>query len=84
MNEEEMDEDYNPQRPEDIDGERDELVYEFEEGDEDEIDYSGSEDEDREEVNVERGFNFLSEISILIDYNVISQYMLILRDKDYE
>ena len=45
-NEEDMDGDYNPNKPEDIEGRVDELVYAFEGDDEDEIEYSGSEDED--------------------------------------
>jgi hypothetical protein len=84
-NEEDMDADYNPQKPEEIDQRVDELVYEFEE-DEDEAGmyYSGSEDDDAEEVNVERNFIFVSEISTFVDYNVVSKYMLLLKDKDYE
>lgn len=50
-NQEDMDEDYNPGKPEDIDARQNEIVYEFED---DEIDYSGSEEEDGVEVNVER------------------------------
>ena len=79
-----MDEDYNPKKPEDINGKTDEVVYAFEDEGDDDIEYSGSEDEDGIEVNAERQFNFVSEISVLVDYNVISQYMIILRDKDYE
>jgi len=33
---------------------------------------------------VERKFNFKAEISLLIDYTIISKYMIVLRDKDYK
>lgn len=40
-------------------------------------------DDDHEEKYVERQFNFVSEISIFVDYAVISKYLLVIRDKDY-
>jgi len=42
------------------------------------------EESDDEETNVERQFNFVSEISIFVDYTVISKYLLIIKDKHYE
>jgi hypothetical protein len=32
-------------------------------------------DSDEEEANVERQFNFVSELSVLVDYNVIDKYI---------
>jgi hypothetical protein len=40
-------------------------------------------DDDHEEKFVERQFNFVSEISIFVDYAVISKYLLVIKDKDY-
>jgi len=40
-------------------------------------------DDDHEEKFVERSFNFVSEISIFVDYAIISKYLYIIRDKDY-
>jgi hypothetical protein len=41
-------------------------------------------DDDVEEKFVERQFNFVSEISIFVDYQVISKYLMIVKDKDYK
>jgi hypothetical protein len=41
-------------------------------------------DDEHEEKFVERQFNFISEISIFVDYSVISKYLMIVRDKDYK
>ena len=51
------------------------------------MDDDDSLDEDsanEEEKFVERSFNFVSEISIFVDYDVISKYLYIVRDKDYK
>lgn len=42
------------------------------------------ESDDHEERFVERTFNFVSEISIFVDYTVVSKYLLVIRDKDYK
>mmetsp|Transcript_4815 Transcript_4815/g.7249 ORF Transcript_4815/g.7249 Transcript_4815/m.7249 type:complete len:150 (+) Transcript_4815:406-855(+) len=36
-----------------------------------------------DEENVERKFNFVSEISVLVDYNVITKYISVLKDYDH-
>ena len=41
-------------------------------------------DDDHEERFVERQFNFVSEISIFVDYSVITKYLFIIRDQDYK
>jgi hypothetical protein len=41
-------------------------------------------DDEHEEKFVERQFNFISEISIFVDYSAISKYLMIVRDKDYK
>lgn len=40
-------------------------------------------DDDHEERFVERRFNFVAEISIFIDYTVISKYLLVIKHQDY-
>ena len=49
------------------------------------VDYSDDEmDEDlesEEEENVERQFNFISELTVLVDYNVIDKYLLVLQNE---
>lgn len=47
-------------------------------------DLSLDEESEQEEKFVEKGFNFVSEISILVDYTVISQYMSIVKNKEYK
>jgi|LauGreDrversion4_2_1035121.scaffolds.fasta_scaffold106055_2 hypothetical protein len=42
------------------------------------------EEESEEEEFVERQFNFVSEISIFVDYAVISRYLYLIKDKDYK
>lgn len=78
-----MDEDYNPNKPENMDKEIDMIVNE--EDDHDAFDNLSvdSDDEDEHKL-VERKFNFLAEISSLIDYDIISKYLLVIRDKDYK
>jgi hypothetical protein len=41
-------------------------------------------DDDLEEKFVERQFNFVSEISIFVDYTIISKYLMIVKNKDYK
>ena len=69
----EDDDEFDPDR---IEGERDPL--------EDDDSLAEESDDEGGEQFVERQFNFVSEISIFVDYTVISKYMLILRDKDYK
>jgi len=40
-------------------------------------------DDDHEEKFVERQFNFVSEISIFVDYSVITKHLYVIRDRDY-
>lgn len=47
-------------------------------------DSAAEDDDDVEEKFVERQFNFVSEISIFVDYQVISKYLMIVKDKDYK
>lgn len=85
QNEEEMDEDYDPTTKDGGDGtnrlanqQQDDDVFGGEEYEDD------SEMEDDEvEKHVERQFNFVGEISVLVDYAVISKYALILTDKEH-
>lgn len=70
-----MDADYDPSKPNNLEQKIDDLANQnmFE----DEV-YDDSEEEDQseeEEKFVERQFNFVQEMSILVDYNVISRYM---------
>jgi hypothetical protein len=44
------------------------------------LEYS-DEDEEQEEENVERTFNFVAEISVLVDYDVIAKYIYVIRNK---
>jgi hypothetical protein len=53
------------------------------EEDDEQMDYSGSEEEADSYEQKERNFNYVSEISILVDYNVISRYMSVLRLREY-
>jgi hypothetical protein len=41
-------------------------------------------DEEEEHQLVERKFNFLSELTKLVDYDVVRKYMIVIRDKDYK
>lgn len=85
MNEEDMDEDYNPAQPENIDKEID-VIADQEDGYGSAMDDLSDEEDDYDESGpkyVERNFNFKAEISILVDYQIITRYMNILRDKDY-
>lgn len=41
-------------------------------------------EESDEETFVQRQFNFVSEISIFVDYAVISKYLEVIRKKDYK
>lgn len=77
MNEDDMDEDYNPNKPENIDKQIDDLANQEDEYDSVLDNLSDDEDDYDESGNkyVERSFNFLGELSTLIDYNVISKYM---------
>ena len=36
---------------------------------------------DEEEENVERSFNFVSELSVLVDYDVIDKFLYVLRNE---
>ena len=51
---------------------------------ENELDFSDNEFEEdlEDEENVERTFNFVSELSVLVDYDVIQKYVSILRNKE--
>jgi hypothetical protein len=58
---------------------QDDEIAEFQvdnELDDDEMDES-----DEEEENVERSFNFVSELSILVDYDVIDKFLYVLRNE---
>lgn len=70
----EEDDDFNPNRPDD-----------FEENDpiEDQLSIEDESDDEGGEKYVERQFNFVSEISIFVDYSVISKYLYVVKDKDY-
>ena len=37
------------------------------------------EEDSEEEANVERGFNFVSELSTLVDYDVIEKYLFLIK-----
>lgn len=50
---------------------------------EDQLSIDEESDDETSEKFVERQFNFVSEISIFVDYTVISRYLQIIRDKDY-
>ena len=41
-------------------------------------------DDDVEEKFVERQFNFVSEISIFVDYSIVSKYLMVIKNKDYK
>ena len=45
-------------------------------------DEEDSDSEPEEETNVERQFNFVSELSVLVDYNVIDKYISVLKSDD--
>ena len=86
MNEEDMDEDYNPNKPENIDKEIDDIANQEDMYDnvmdnlsDDEEDY-----DDGQGKYVERQLNFKGEISSLVDYDILSKYMMILQNKDYQ
>lgn len=40
-----------------------------------------SDDESEQEENVERQFNFVSELSVLVDYDVINKYMFAIQNE---
>lgn len=71
-NEDEEEEDFDPNKPEVF---RDPM--------EDDDSLAEESDDDVEEKFVERQFNFVSEISIYVDYQVITKYLMIVKDKDY-
>ena len=39
-------------------------------------------EESDEEENVERSFNFVSELAVLVDYDVIQKYIFVLRNEN--
>lgn len=49
---------------------------------EDQMSFEDSDDETSEKF-IERQFNFVSEISVFVDYAIISKYLQIVKDKDY-
>ena len=68
--------------------ELDELEEELDAEEEEELDLYGMEleeigEEPEEPQFVERRFNFVSEISILVDYEVMSRFMLLLRQRAF-
>lgn len=84
MNEEDMDEDYNPGKPEDMDKDIDVIANEDDaDGYDSALDNLSDEEDEFDETGnkfVERKFNFKAEISILVDYQIISKYMSVLTD----
>jgi hypothetical protein len=49
------------------------------------MDDLSDDEEDGDEMRyVEKQFNLLAELSILVDYDIISKYMLVLIDEDYK
>ena len=46
-----------------------------------ELEYSGDEFEEDQEETVERTFNFVSELAQLVDYDVISKYIFVVKNK---
>jgi len=61
----EPDDDFNPENPDDLNGEQKEDTFYDEE----------MEEESDEEREVKRQFEFVSEISILVDYDVVKNYV---------
>lgn len=70
QNDEDQETDFNPNE-----GERDVM--------DDDDSLAEESDDDREEKFVERQFNFVSEISIFVDYSIITKHLYVIRDKDY-
>jgi hypothetical protein len=79
-----MDGDFDPNKPEGIEEKIDHIVHQDLYEDEGYNDSEEDDESDTEEKYQERQFNFIGEISTLVDYNVVSKYMNILRDKDYQ
>lgn len=42
-----------------------------------------AEEDLEEEENVERKFNFLADLAVLLEYFVIEKYLIVIRDKDH-
>lgn len=47
---------------------------------ENDLDDDEMDEESDEEENVERSFNFVSELSVLVDYDVIDKYLYVVRN----
>ena len=69
----EEEDEFDPSKPDDF---RDPM--------EDDNSLAEESDDDLEEKFVERQFNFISEISIFVDYTIISKYLMIVKNKDYK
>ncbi|CDW80133.1 UNKNOWN [Stylonychia lemnae] len=88
QNEEDMDDDYNPNnKEEDIEKDIDNLANQDDMYDNVMDNLSDEEDSDEDDGQsryVERKLNFAAEISLLVDYDTLSKYVMVLRDKDYQ
>lgn len=69
----EEEEEFDPTKPD-----------EFRDPMEDDDSLAEESDDDVEEKFVERQFNFVSEISIFVDYAIISKYLMVVKNRDYK
>lgn len=74
----ERDDDFDPEQPDKLDGEGQDEEMEGEQKDEDTFYDEEMEEESAEEKEVERQFDFVAEIAMLVDYNVIRIYVAII------
>jgi hypothetical protein len=77
-----MDEDYDPSKPNKKAS--DEFADDYGNDGYSDMDNNSEDSDDEDEMrHVERNFNFVAELVILIDYTVVTKYCMILKDKDY-